>query len=126
MFHCVHFETPAQVGSENRPRIRGVDHAVAPIRPHHGEDSGGDAAVPEGLNPGMERPGSINAPEGAGEGLGAGRVRERSASSSRVEPVEGSVDQVEENGLNVEGAGALDLANPVEAHQDEGTDEEDK
>ncbi|XP_063603510.1 BTB/POZ domain-containing protein 9-like [Penaeus indicus] len=126
VFHCVHFETPAQVGSENRPRIRGVDHAVAPIRPHHGEESGGDAAAPDGHNMGMERAGSINAPEGAGEGLGAGRVRERSASSSRAEPVEGSLDQVEENGLNAEGAGGLDVANPVEAHQDEGTDDEDK
>ncbi|XP_027226224.2 BTB/POZ domain-containing protein 9 [Penaeus vannamei] len=126
VFHCVHFETPAQVGSENRPRIRGVDHAVAPIRPHHGEESGGDAAAPDGHNMGMERAGSINAPEGAGEGLGAGRVRERSASSSRAEPVEGPVDQVEGNGLNVEGAGGLDVANPVEAHQDEGTDDEDK
>ncbi|MPC18165.1 BTB/POZ domain-containing protein 9 [Portunus trituberculatus] len=90
VFHCVHFEAPAQVGSENRPRVKGFDHAVAPVRPH---PSGGS------IEDGRGSPASVEAVvmDSNLVALEAGPVRERLGSTARS-------DHSEESRMREEGA----------------------
>lgn len=119
VFHCVHFEAPAQVGSENRPRVRGFDHAVAPVLPHplggSSEDgrispAGAEAVVVEDSHPAVLEAGPARErlhstarsdhEDGRAREEGAvGRVREEGA-VGRVRE-EGSVERVREDGLTV-------------------------
>ncbi|XP_071526505.1 BTB/POZ domain-containing protein 9-like isoform X2 [Panulirus ornatus] len=135
VFHCVHFETPAQVGSENRPRLRGLDHAVAPVRPHHSNDSeeevGGTQEAVEAAAAvvmvdvygaaGVEG-GAGGGALGAGSGVG-GNIRERPRSNGRPEPVDDAIGitREEDRDLPPEGAVAAeaqDVANPAYHHQE--------
>ena len=108
VFHCVHFEAPAQVGSENRPRVKGFDHAVAPVRPHPAGGStedgrsspvGAEAVVVDSnllaleAGPSRERLGSNARSELSEEG----RMREDGTGGRARE--EGSVGRVCEDGL---------------------------
>lgn len=78
----MHFETPAQVGSENRPRVRGYDHAVAPVRPHHPSPSDDetthrsppstDGTGGSGIGAGVGAGAAAGVGAGAGAGAGAG------------------------------------------------------
>lgn len=90
VFHCVHFEAPAQVGSENRPRVKGFDHAVAPVRPH---PSGGSIEDGRGSPAGAE----AVVVDSNLVGLEAGPVRERLGSTARS-------DHSEESRMREEGA----------------------
>lgn len=141
----MHFETPAQVGSENRPRLRGLDHAVAPVRPHHSNDSEeevggaqgaveaaaalvvvdvyGAAGAEDGVGVGGTAP-------GAGSGIG-GSTRERPRSNGRPEPVDDAVGRAreEDSDLPPEGAVAVEapaMANPAHHHQENGIHTETK
>ncbi|XP_063889142.1 BTB/POZ domain-containing protein 9-like isoform X1 [Scylla paramamosain] len=90
VFHCVHFEAPAQVGSENRPRVKGFDHAVAPVRPH---PSGGSIEDGRGSPAGAE----AVVVDSNLVALEAGPVRERLGSTARS-------DHSEESRMREEGA----------------------
>lgn len=81
VFHCVHFEAPAQVGSENRPRVKGFDHAVAPVRPN---PSGGS------IEDGRSSPAGAEAVVVDSNllALEAGPIRERLNSNARSEASE--------------------------------------
>ncbi|XP_042206116.1 BTB/POZ domain-containing protein 9-like isoform X2 [Homarus americanus] len=130
VFHCVHFETPAQVGSENRPRLRGFDHAVAPVRPHHSsgnEGEGGGTAEVEAAVPAIDAPAPAGVEGGVGVGAAVGvglsnseGVRDRS--STRPEPVEEASGRMRvedhnvlpEGAVAVEGHGGVNLAHHQE------------
>ncbi|XP_066978684.1 BTB/POZ domain-containing protein 9-like isoform X1 [Macrobrachium rosenbergii] len=101
VFHCVHFETPSQLGSENRPRLRGFDH-VAPIRPHHTETGDDD----DRSSPSSSVLGTVNVVQDR-----------RPSNAARPEPVqvEGAVGGVrgEAPAVPLEGAVAVVEAAPA-------------
>nr|XP_053640751.1 BTB/POZ domain-containing protein 9-like isoform X1 [Cherax quadricarinatus] len=136
VFHCVHFETPSQVGSENRPRLRGFDHAVAPVRPHHSnsseDDDGGTASAAEAVAVvTVDAPSAAGVEGGVGVGGGAASVglsnsggsRGLCRANARPEPVEEALGRRrEEDHYLLQEATAEDEAsavvNPVD-HQGE-------
>lgn len=144
------------MGSESHPRIRGFDHAVAPIRPQHQhngeEDRSRTSAAPAAeVAATAEAPGNPSVPA-AGEGGGAGVVaviagvgavsgvelgaggatRRESRSNARPESVEEDLERNrdEDNDLFAEGAAAAvelhAILNPAPRQQEDTMQYEDK